>query len=105
MLHGSLWAEALDRLAAHAWPGNIRKLCNVLEQAALMTDAAMLLTGDVAATLGSELQAAPLPAPAPSLSALADAGAGASSALPPPTPATPAVADIRPLAEAVSELE
>jgi transcriptional regulator with PAS, ATPase and Fis domain len=36
--HKSLSADALDRLAAHDWPGNFRELRNVLEQAALMTD-------------------------------------------------------------------
>ncbi|MBL8328629.1 MAG: sigma 54-interacting transcriptional regulator [Rubrivivax sp.] len=34
----SLSTEAQDLLAAQAWPGNIRELRNVLEQAALMTD-------------------------------------------------------------------
>ena len=36
--HKSLTAEALDLLARHDWPGNIRELRNVLEQATLMTD-------------------------------------------------------------------
>ncbi|CAN5182397.1 sigma-54-dependent Fis family transcriptional regulator [soil metagenome] len=36
--HKSLSADALDLLAAHDWPGNIRELRNVLEQATLMTD-------------------------------------------------------------------
>jgi DNA-binding NtrC family response regulator len=36
--HKSLNAEALDLLARHDWPGNIRELRNVLEQATLMTD-------------------------------------------------------------------
>jgi len=36
--HKSLSAEALDLLAAQPWPGNIRELRNVLEQATLMTD-------------------------------------------------------------------
>jgi hypothetical protein len=36
--HKSLSPEALDLLAEQAWPGNIRELRNVLEQAALMTD-------------------------------------------------------------------
>ena len=104
--HRGLSAEALDRLAAHAWPGNIRELRNVLEQAALMTDAAVLSAADVAVALGSELPAAPL-ATAATLPALAGAGSGVgnSGALPPPASARPAVADIRPLAEAVSELE
>ncbi len=36
--HKSLNADALDLLARHDWPGNIRELRNVLEQATLMTD-------------------------------------------------------------------
>jgi len=36
--HKSLTAEALELLARHDWPGNIRELRNVLEQATLMTD-------------------------------------------------------------------
>src|SRR4051812_25044602 len=38
MQHKSLSADALDLLAAQTWPGNIRELRNVLEQATLMTD-------------------------------------------------------------------
>ncbi len=41
--HKGLSADALALLACHAWPGNIRELRNVLEQATLMTDD-MLLT-------------------------------------------------------------
>ncbi|WP_088279676.1 sigma-54-dependent Fis family transcriptional regulator [Ideonella sp. A 288] len=36
--HKSLSADAMERLMAHHWPGNIRELRNVLEQSALMTD-------------------------------------------------------------------
>jgi transcriptional regulator with PAS, ATPase and Fis domain len=36
--HKGLNADALDLLARHHWPGNIRELRNVLEQATLMTD-------------------------------------------------------------------
>jgi DNA-binding NtrC family response regulator len=36
--HKGLSADALERLARHAWPGNIRELRNALEQATLMTD-------------------------------------------------------------------
>ncbi|MBX3645403.1 MAG: sigma 54-interacting transcriptional regulator [Rubrivivax sp.] len=36
--HKSLRPDALDLLARHRWPGNIRELRNVLEQATLMTD-------------------------------------------------------------------
>ena len=100
--HRGLSAEALDRLAAHAWPGNIRELRNVLEQAALMTDAAVLSAADVAAALGSELPAAA----APRAAAAAPGPASVSvSAPPPPDQAALALTGIRPLAEAVSELE
>ena len=43
LAHKSLSADALDLLARHAWPGNIRELRNALEQVTLMTDD-MLLT-------------------------------------------------------------
>ena len=36
--HKGLSPQALDHLAARPWPGNIRELRNVLEQATLMTD-------------------------------------------------------------------
>ena len=108
--HRGLSAEALDRLAAHAWPGNIRDLRHVLEQAALMTDAPVLLASDVAAALGSELPAALLAPALPlpvltSASAGADVAAGDNGARPPPASAMSTVADVRPLAEAVNELE
>ena len=38
----SLTADALERLSAQRWPGNIRELRNVLEQACLMTDELVL---------------------------------------------------------------
>ena len=40
--HKALASDALERLAQHRWPGNIRELRNVLEQAALMTDDLLL---------------------------------------------------------------
>ena len=52
--HKSLTADALELLAAHAWPGNIRELRNVLEQATLMTDDLVLSAAHFCA-----LQAAP----------------------------------------------
>ncbi len=61
----SLSAGALDRLAAHAWPGNIRELRNVLEQAALMTDELVLQPADIDRAIGSAMGAAWPPAPPP----------------------------------------
>jgi transcriptional regulator with PAS, ATPase and Fis domain len=43
--HKTLTVDALERLAAHDWPGNIRELRNTLEQAALMTDDLILTAG------------------------------------------------------------
>jgi transcriptional regulator with PAS, ATPase and Fis domain len=46
-----LAASALAALAAHDWPGNIRELRNVLEQAAMLTDNARLSADDFASIL------------------------------------------------------
>ena len=46
-----LGPTAIGALAAHAWPGNIRELRNVLEQAAMLTDAARLSAADFATIL------------------------------------------------------
>jgi len=43
--------SALEVLSAHAWPGNIRELRNVLEQAAMLTDNARLGAEDFARVL------------------------------------------------------
>ncbi|MGM9488718.1 sigma-54 interaction domain-containing protein [Ideonella sp. YS5] len=56
-----LTADALELLAAQAWPGNIRELRNVLEQACLMTDELVLAAAHLQPLLGGagELQASP----------------------------------------------
>jgi DNA-binding NtrC family response regulator len=43
--------SAIGALAAHHWPGNIRELRNVLEQAAMLTDRARLGAEDFAGVL------------------------------------------------------
>ena len=65
--HKSLNAEALDLLARHDWPGNIRELRNVLEQATLMTDDPSLGAAHFAPLLGvpARAEAAPPAPPAP----------------------------------------
>jgi len=45
--------EALDLLGQHAWPGNIRELRNVLERAALLSDALMLTANDIRSAIGT----------------------------------------------------
>ncbi len=91
--HKPLSGEALDLLAHQPWPGNIRELRNVLEQATLMTDDLALTPGHFISALRLERLPAAAPAPAPPALAVA----------PPPAPAD--VATARPLHEQVSELE
>ncbi len=49
---GSLSAEALELLSAHAWPGNIRELRNVIRQAVLLSQGQVLDEKSVRAFLG-----------------------------------------------------
>jgi transcriptional regulator with PAS, ATPase and Fis domain len=88
MAHKSLAGDALELLAAQPWPGNIRELRNVIEQASLMTDDLVLSARHFAAVLGHE---APVVA-APSQSAEA-------------TAAAPRIAGVKSLPQAVAELE
>jgi len=93
--HKSLTPDALDLLTRHAWPGNIRELRNVLEQATLMTDDPVLSAGHFAGVLhgaparvATRAPAVEGPGPTPS--------AAAEAMLP---------AQIKPLPQAIAELE
>jgi transcriptional regulator with PAS, ATPase and Fis domain len=104
--HRSLSAEALELLAQQPWPGNIRELRNVLEQAMLMTDDLHLTPAHFAGVL-----AASPPGARPSGDAGGASGAAGSTgtgASVPPLAAhgvDPAVAPPRPLPEQIAELE
>jgi transcriptional regulator with PAS, ATPase and Fis domain len=101
MPHKTLCADALDRLARYRWPGNIRELCNALEQASLMTDDLLLTAAHFDAVLAPD--------------AAARGGRGAAPTSPPGAPADAAPAEpsaapaaglpIKPLPQAVAELE
>ena len=102
LAHKSVSADALDLLARHAWPGNIRELRNVLEQATLMTDDPMLGArhfGGLVAGAGGPAQR--VDAAAPALPHPARAPERAPGA----PPLEPAIAQIKPLPQAVAELE
>ena len=116
--HKSLSPEALDLLAAQRWPGNIRELRNVLEQATLMTDDTQLGPSHFAAALRlvpqqpKTLQSMPVsPRPAPAGASAAPTAAGdANDRLPPvlpsmPAPVEPPATMLRPLHEQVDEVE
>jgi len=60
--------ETLAALAAHAWPGNIRELANVVEHALVLCDELPLAIGHLPARFGGLRPTAPAverPAPAP----------------------------------------
>jgi transcriptional regulator with PAS, ATPase and Fis domain len=97
--HKSLSADALDLLARQRWPGNIRELRNALEQVTLMTDD-MLLT---AAHFSGVLSVGPAESGAMN-SVASRVASGAATR--PVTPAPPSRgAGIKPLPQAVAELE
>ena len=85
----SLAPDALETLCAHGWPGNIRELRNVLEQAVLMHDELLL-------------HAAQLPPLGASAAAPASAPASAAT----PQPAAGSDADpMRPLPDRLADVE
>jgi transcriptional regulator with PAS, ATPase and Fis domain len=93
--HKSLTGDALDLLARHSWPGNIRELRNVLEQASLMTDD-LLLSAQHFHGVVAEAAAAP--------------GSAARETVPAALPTEPSAArvaasTIKPLPQAIAELE
>ena len=66
--------QALARLQAHAWPGNIRELRNVLERARLYADAGVIRPEDLPPDLNEPGNAGPRPlgaSPLPSTDGLA----------------------------------
>ncbi len=92
--HKGLSGDALELLAQQSWPGNIRELRNVLEQASLMTDDLALNVTHFKSLVGGEAQATPAAArgrPARPVVNVPAAGA--------------APAAIKPLPQAVAELE
>jgi len=93
--HKGLTPDALDLLARQSWPGNIRELRNVLEQATLMTDDLVLDAVHFKSLMSGEARSpATIERRAP-VRAIAHLGAAANTA-----PAT-----IRPLPQAIAELE
>jgi DNA-binding NtrC family response regulator len=95
--HKSLTPDALDLLARHAWPGNIRELRNALEQATLMTDDPVLGPAHFAGILHE--------APSASTRALRAPLVALPVSSVEPTTALIAPLQIKPLPQAIAELE
>jgi transcriptional regulator with PAS, ATPase and Fis domain len=92
--HKGLSPDALELLAQQAWPGNIRELRNVLEQATLMTDDAVLTAANFRSLVDGVPQLGPakaIPAQAPTLRAQESQARAAAT--------------IKPLPQAIAELE
>jgi transcriptional regulator with PAS, ATPase and Fis domain len=90
--HKALASDAMELLARHGWPGNIRELRNVLEQAALMTDD--LVLGARHLSLAPAITQAP-----PLRSVIASALPTTAESSPPST------SPLKPLPQAIAELE
>ena len=102
MPHKSLSPDALELLAQQPWPGNIRELRNVLEQATLMTDDLLLTAAHFRATGLDGDESAAAPAGADPASASPGGPAPRPETGEPPPRAMPV---IKPLPQAIAELE
>ncbi|MEO7852106.1 MAG: sigma 54-interacting transcriptional regulator [Rubrivivax sp.] len=97
--HKGLTPDALDLLARQPWPGNIRELRNVLEQASLMTDDLVLGAAHFTGLAVADAPASTVPGPKPH-DALARLAAPPSSA-PKPLPQAVAELEARAIREAM----
>ena len=96
LAHKSLSADALDLLARHVWPGNIRELRNALEQVTLMTDDMLLTAAHFSGVVAvAEAESGGFGAPRVRSAQRPDRVAAASAQAP----------RIKPLPQAVAELE
>jgi transcriptional regulator with PAS, ATPase and Fis domain len=105
--HKALSADALDLLALHRWPGNIRELRNALEQATLMTDDLLLTAAHFEGVLMPDASVEPTRAQSVATpSGVAMASAPTTRATTDRLPTAPAhPVHIKPLPQAVAELE
>ena len=101
--HKSLSADALMLLARQPWPGNIRELRNVLEQATLMSDDLLLTALHFKPLVGAGVDEANRPDRA---QVQARDGGGPPTEAAATEPAVPALrSSIQPLPQAIAELE
>jgi two-component system response regulator AtoC len=103
-------AEAMDRLASHQWPGNIRELENVIERTILFCEGPLIRLADLPGELGGTPNQAMSPPGLPGMEERSSAVLAASSssgtlpALNPPPAASPPTS-IPPVGEEVGSLK
>jgi two-component system response regulator AtoC len=78
----SMAPEAIDRLVAHPWPGNIRELENLMERTVLFCEGPQILVSDLPPEI-SHLAALPVPAAGEEAVRAAGVVAAAPAAAPP----------------------
>jgi DNA-binding NtrC family response regulator len=104
-------AEAMDRLASHQWPGNIRELENVIERTILFCEGPLIRLADLPGELGGTPNQAMSPPGLPGMeerpSAVIAAAASSSGTLPAlnPPPAASPPTSIPPVGEEVGSLK
>jgi len=105
--HKSLSSDALDLLAGYPWPGNIRELRNVLEQASLMTDDLQLTAAHFrgAGLAGPALDTSLPRVEVPDTRVMPAHAGTANAARSPSDGDVPSMAAIKPLPQAIAELE
>ncbi len=101
--HKGLAGDALDLLARHTWPGNIRELRNVLEQASLMTDDLLLTAAHFRGVVEDAAASNAAPGAEAERAGAAVQGAGPFDTTAPAIPGSASA--IKPLPQAIAELE
>jgi len=97
--------EAVERLIAHSWPGNIRELENVIERTLLFSEGPLIRVADLPGELGGTPHQAMSPPPAPEeRPAATSTSSGGLPAVPPSVPPPPAVT-APPVGEEVGSLK
>jgi two-component system response regulator AtoC len=97
--------EAVDRLIAHSWPGNIRELENVIERTLLFSEGPLIRTVDLPGELGgTPHQAMSPPTATEERPAATSTSSGGLPAVPISVPPPPAVT-VPPVGEEVGSLK
>ena len=79
--HPEVTADALARLRAYSWPGNVRQLRNCLERAILLSNEGLITSNELPPEVARSVNGAVLFTPTPSVSTALVAGSAAPAAV------------------------